>query len=89
MMKRNVSTTKDSEMAIMPLSLHLPNFPKLYVVKESKQELLPGPPNPSGKRAPILSDTALLFVRLLLDSRRRMDRGRQTGSRMHRKQHTN
>jgi hypothetical protein len=47
------------------------------------------PPSPSGKQALIPSDMALLFVRLQGDSRRRMDHGRQTDSRMHRKQLTN
>jgi len=89
MMKRNVSTTKDSETVTTLLSLHPPIFPKLYVVKESKQEPPPRPPNPSGKQARILSDMALLFVRLQVDSRRRTDRGRPTDSRMLRKQPTN
>ena len=46
-------------------------------------------PNPSGKRAPILSDMALLFVRLHHDSRRKTDHGRQMDSRMPRRQPTN
>jgi hypothetical protein len=49
----------------------------------------PSPPSPSGKRAPILSDMALLFVRLHLDSRRIMGLGRQMDSRKHKKQRTN
>jgi len=40
------------------------------------------PPNPSGKRAPIPSDMALLFVRLPRDSRKRMARGRPMVTKM-------
>jgi hypothetical protein len=49
----------------------------------------PRPPSPSGKRAPILSDMALLSVRLHPNSRRKMDHGRQMDSRKHKKQLTN
>ena len=54
---------------------------------ETWEKVVP-PPKKSGKRAPILSDMAPLFVRLHLDSKRKMDLGRLMDSRKHRKQPT-
>jgi hypothetical protein len=61
----------------------------MFEISLQNEEIHARPPNPSGKQAPILSDMALLFVRLHPDSRKRMDRGRQTDSRKHRKPLTN
>ena len=58
-------------------------------LEKEKENFQTCPPNPSGKQVPIPSDMALRFVRLHHDSRRKTVHGRQTASRMPRKQHTN